>query len=777
MKRTACLIVVLIATMPGLALAQVPVYFADANLKAVVEQELGISDPTPNDMLALTFLDASNRGIVYLTGLEYATNVTWLFLDYNQISEISALSGLTELEALGIDDNQISDISPLSGLTNLTMLWLGYNQISDISVLSGLTNLTWLNLDHNQISDISPLSGLTNLTMLWLGYNQISDIYPLSGLTNLTLLDLENNQISDISPLSGLTNLTMLWLGYNQISNIYPLSGLTNLTELGLYNNQISDISPLSGLTNLTGLYLWGNQISDSDISALAGLTNLTGLSLGANQISDISVLSGLMNLRLLGLGANQISDISPLAGLTNLTGLDLGANPLNEDAYNIYIPLILENNPGIILYYDPPTEEPIPKEAELAKQVIGADYLWGAKGWEGGRFLDASEIEDLDCSGLVFWSYNKAYGATEYQPCVKKDGMVEFPNPIAFEGANNQYHYNVEAIAKEDLLPGDLLFFDADKRTPKGEWIEYGQDGRVDHVAMYVGTFQYEGEEYNVVEATPPWVKSARVDEVIARIRNLSGQDAFKGFGRVISVTMPLEEALTIPGLIIKDNCPVDLIVTDPEGFEVTTDIREVPDMIYLEVDTDGDSELEDVVLALKRKVGDYSIIVVPELGASPTDTYSLEFIANGDTIILVEDVAIKDIPAQPYIIRSTEDEITPIISATIDFDPDTLNLKSEGGWVTVYIELPVGHGYDAGEIDVGGILLEGLLEVEHSDVQGDVLMVKVDRQDVIAYIELVLEIELPADVTLMVTGELTDGTPFEGIDTIRVIDEGGEE
>ena len=44
-----------------LAMAEDPVYFADANLKAAVESELGISDPTPTDMLLLTDLSASSR--------------------------------------------------------------------------------------------------------------------------------------------------------------------------------------------------------------------------------------------------------------------------------------------------------------------------------------------------------------------------------------------------------------------------------------------------------------------------------------------------------------------------------------------------------------------------------------------------------------------------------------------------------------------------------------------------------------------------------------------
>ncbi len=274
MKRIVCLIAVLIAITPGLALAEEPVYFADANLKAAVEQALSIydffvlTDPTPTDMLGLTLFACYKKGIVDLNGLEYATNLTWLEL-YN---------------------NQISDISAVAGLTNLTWLGLDWNQISDISALAGLTNLTRLDLDHNQISDISALAGLTNLTRLELYHNQISDISVVSGLTNLTYLSLGNNQISDI------------------------------------------DISAVAGLTNLTNLYLYNNQISD--ISAVAGLTNLTQLCLYNNQVSDISAVSG----------------------LTNLTELDLAANPLNADAYNVYIPQILENNPGITLYYDQPT-------------------------------------------------------------------------------------------------------------------------------------------------------------------------------------------------------------------------------------------------------------------------------------------------------------------------------------------------------------------------------------------------------------------------------------
>jgi len=112
------------------------------------------------------------------------------------------------------------------------------------------------------------------------------------------------------------------------------------------------------------------------------------------------------------------------------------------------------------------------------------------------------------------------------------------------------------------------------------------------------------------------------------------------------------------------------------------------------------------------------------------------------------------------------------PAIEATVDIDPNTLNLQSKGQSISCYIELP--EGYDVDDIDVSSILLEYLLEVQHIDVQDDVLMVKFDRQDLIIYLESVVGVIPPDDIPLTVTGELKDGRRFEGTDTIRVIDEG---
>ena len=67
----------------------------------------------------------------------------------------------------------------MAGLTNLTYLDLDGNSISDISGISELTNLTRLELGGSNLSDLSPLANLTNLTILWLYGNNLSDLSPL----------------------------------------------------------------------------------------------------------------------------------------------------------------------------------------------------------------------------------------------------------------------------------------------------------------------------------------------------------------------------------------------------------------------------------------------------------------------------------------------------------------------------------------------------------------------------------------------------------------------
>ena len=319
----------------------------DPNLRAAIAEALGKAPDDPilaSEMATLTKLTAGawEIRISDLTGLEEATNLTYLHISNTSTLDLSPLANLTNLAHLTLTKS-ISDLSSLANLTNLTTL--GLSPTSDISPLANLSNLTALSLGGS-ISDISPLANLSNLTALSLG-GSISDLSPLADLTNLTTLTL-GGSISDLSLLANLTNLTHLNLSLSSTSDISLLANLTNLTTLTL-GGSISDLSLLANLTNLTQLRLRGNSISD--ISPLANLTNLTELSLFGTSISDLSPLANLTSLTQLSLRANSISDLSPLAILTNLTQLYLEGNPLNYPAIHTHIPAL--QSKGVSVSYD----------------------------------------------------------------------------------------------------------------------------------------------------------------------------------------------------------------------------------------------------------------------------------------------------------------------------------------------------------------------------------------------------------------------------------------
>ena len=116
----------------------------DASLRAAIETIFGkaAGDPiTAAEMATLTFFSASNANISDLTGLESATNLTYLFLWDNAISDLTPLAGLTSLEFLDLQGNSVSDLSPAMGLTNLIFLGVRNNSVSELSPLVSNTGL------------------------------------------------------------------------------------------------------------------------------------------------------------------------------------------------------------------------------------------------------------------------------------------------------------------------------------------------------------------------------------------------------------------------------------------------------------------------------------------------------------------------------------------------------------------------------------------------------------------------------------------------------------
>jgi len=123
------------------------------------------------------------------------------------------------------------------------------------------------------------------------------------------------------------------------------------------------------------------------------------------------------------------------------------------------------------------------------------------------------------------------------------------------------------------------------------------------------------------------------------------------------------------------------------------------------------------------------------------------------------------------------------PIVTATVDVDPDTLNLRSKGRWITAYIQLP--EGYNPADIDATMILLDDAISpvldskygfvtnpseylVDHNEDGILERMVKFDRATVQSWIYQ--SAGTRSDISLTITGSLLDGPSFKGIDTISI-------
>ena len=105
------------------------------------------------------------------------------------------------------------------------------------------------------------------------------------------------------------------------------------------------------------------------------------------------------------------------------------------------------------------------------------------------------------------------------------------------------------------------------------------------------------------------------------------------------------------------------------------------------------------------------------------------------------------------------------PPIPAGLDIDPDTLNLKSKGKWITAYLSPP--EGFDVADIDAESIRLNGQIPAAWSlmDEEAQVLIVKFARA---AVAEIV---ETGDEVQMTVAGIVGGDTKFEGTDVVRVI------
>jgi hypothetical protein len=102
------------------------------------------------------------------------------------------------------------------------------------------------------------------------------------------------------------------------------------------------------------------------------------------------------------------------------------------------------------------------------------------------------------------------------------------------------------------------------------------------------------------------------------------------------------------------------------------------------------------------------------------------------------------------------------PVIATAVRIEPETLN-KSSNGSFTVFIVLPA--GYNPNDLVPGSLKCSGAFATQVNVTGSNELNIKFEREDL-------LNVETGDAVVLTTTGVFSDGTPFVGHDTIKVVD-----
>ncbi|MDG1752161.1 MAG: Calx-beta domain-containing protein [Thalassotalea sp.] len=264
----------------------------NTRLKSCLENQINNNDITYAAQIRSLY--CSYQSISTLEGIESFSGLIYMYLDGNNLTDISPLASLSKLSTISLSDSNISDLSPLSSITYLNNLTLTGNQISSLNGLENLNFLTYLNISDNKITDISAISSNTALETIILDNNLIADITPLQKLVNINWLSLNQNKITQIPSLSQLTKVTNLNITNNVLANINGVSHLRKLEYLDIENTNTSDLLPIKSLINLKTFSLGNNPVTN--IEPLIYLYNLENVYASNTNFSDILAVFNLHN-------------------------------------------------------------------------------------------------------------------------------------------------------------------------------------------------------------------------------------------------------------------------------------------------------------------------------------------------------------------------------------------------------------------------------------------------------------------------------------------------
>ena len=288
--------------------------FPDAIFRQFVSENYdkdGDNVITKDELASIIEIDASNKGISDLKGIEYFTALESLNVGSNKLASLD-ISKLTALTKLWCENNQLTALD-LSGNTNLTYLSCGTNQLTGLDV-SGNTKLTALVCYNNKLTALD-VSKNTALESLKCDSNQLTEL-DVSKNADLNYLSCFNNTLTSLDVSSNI-RLAHLNCDDSRLASL-DVSKNTALENLSCNNNLLTELD-VSKNTALKRLYCNNNQLTRLDVSrnnelAILNCENnlLTSLDLSNNTVLKTTYLTG---------NSFDIGDVASTYDLATLPG------------------------------------------------------------------------------------------------------------------------------------------------------------------------------------------------------------------------------------------------------------------------------------------------------------------------------------------------------------------------------------------------------------------------------------------------------------------------
>jgi Leucine-rich repeat (LRR) protein len=253
-----------------------------------------------------------------LTDCPYSINCSWI------PSSVCTL----DLSGSQLENGTTASVSLLTGLQSLKVSDCG---LTDISFLSGLTNLTYLDLSGNSFTSTDALTKSDSLETLVVSDCGLTDVSFLTGLVKLTYLDLSKNGIKNLAdfPNTAMANLVYLILSGNE--SLSSIKGLS-FSSLPKLTTALFSGCGLSGTIDLSGCTFKGTETSFEDSDS----TSFSFIDLSHNSISGIEKIPEDTSLQRIDVSKNGLSSVSWAESRTSLRYINISNNQNLADAGDI---------------------------------------------------------------------------------------------------------------------------------------------------------------------------------------------------------------------------------------------------------------------------------------------------------------------------------------------------------------------------------------------------------------------------------------------------------